>query len=119
MTNVDDLNELAKRRGFFFSANDSYGGLAGFYVYGPAGAALKNNIENSWRAKFVIGEGHFEISTPTISPSPVFKASGHLAEFEALNPPDISAPRLHKESLLNFQDYLLMHVENYRLVSPK
>ena len=84
MTNVDDLNELAKRRGFFFSANDPYGGLAGFYVYGPMGAALKNNIENSWRTKFVIGEGHFEISTPTISPSPVFKASGHLDGFEDL-----------------------------------
>ena len=84
MTNIDVLNELAKRRGFFFSANDSYGGLAGFYAYGPMGAALKSNIENSWRTKFVIGEGHFEISTPTISPSPVFKASGHLDGFDDL-----------------------------------
>ena len=84
MTNIDDLNELAKRRGFFFSANDSYGGLAGFYVYGPMGAALKSNIENSWRSKFVIGEGHFEISTPTISPPPVFKASGHIDGFNDL-----------------------------------
>ena len=84
MNQVEILNELAKRRGFFFPANNSYGGIAGFYVYGPVGSALKNNLESSWRKKFVIGEGNFEISTPTIAPSAVFQASGHIDGFSDL-----------------------------------
>ncbi len=73
--------ELAKRRGFFFPANEPYGGVAGFWTYGPRGATLKHNIESRWRERFAIGEGHMEIDSPTIFPEPVFEASGHLRDF--------------------------------------
>ena len=74
--------ELAKRRGFFFPAVESYGGVAGFYTYGPQGAALKRNVEESWRDRFVTREGHVEISAPDVMPEPVFEASGHLDGFD-------------------------------------
>ena len=74
--------ELAKRRGFFFPAVEAYGGVAGFYTYGPQGAALKRNVEEAWRDRFVTREGHVEISAPDVMPEPVFEASGHLDGFD-------------------------------------
>ncbi|MGA9399856.1 glycine--tRNA ligase [Haladaptatus sp.] len=79
---MTDLVELAKRRGFFFQSSEAYGGVSGFYVYGPQGAALKRNIEDSWRDRFQVQEGHREIEAPTIMPEPVFEASGHLDGFD-------------------------------------
>ncbi|GKZ15019.1 glycine--tRNA ligase [Haladaptatus sp. T7] len=77
-----ELVELAKRRGFFFQSSEAYGGVSGFYVYGPQGAALKRNIEDSWRDRFQVREGHREIEAPTVMPEPVFEASGHLDTFD-------------------------------------
>jgi len=77
-----DLSELARRRGFFFQANESYGGVAGFYTYGPEGAALKRNVEDAWRDRFVTKEGNLEIDSPTVTPEAVFEASGHLDGFD-------------------------------------
>ena len=82
MSEVQRLTELAKRRGFFLPTAGTYGGVAGFYTYGPEGAALKENIESAWRDRFVTREGHMEISSPTIMPEAVFEASGHLDGFD-------------------------------------
>ncbi|WP_396611100.1 glycine--tRNA ligase [Haloferax sp. S1W] len=76
------LVELAKRRGFFFGSSGAYGGVGGFYTYGPQGAALKSNVEEAWRDRFAVQEGNLEIEAPTIMPEPVFKASGHLDGFD-------------------------------------
>lgn len=73
---------MLRRRAFLQPAYEIYGGLAGFYDYGPLGAALKRNLEDAWRRLYVLGEGFAEIQTPTISPEPVFRASGHLASFQ-------------------------------------
>ncbi|MFC5971373.1 glycine--tRNA ligase [Halomarina salina] len=82
MSDGADLMELAKRRGFFFQGSEAYGGVAGFYTYGPQGASLKANVEDAWRDRFVTREGHMEIDAPTIMPEPVFEASGHLDGFD-------------------------------------
>lgn len=76
------ISELAKRRGFYSQTAESYGGIAGFQTYGPEGAELKRNIENSWRKHFITELGHREIESPTIMPEAVFEASGHLEDFD-------------------------------------
>jgi glycyl-tRNA synthetase len=76
------LTELAKRRGFYSGASEAYGGVAGFYAFGPQGAALKRNVEDAWRDRFTVKEGNHEIEAPTIMPEPVFEASGHLDGFD-------------------------------------
>jgi glycyl-tRNA synthetase len=76
------LTELAKRRGFFLQSSEAYGGVSGFYSYGPQGATLKANVEDAWRDRFAIREGHTEIDAPTVMPEPVFEASGHLDTFD-------------------------------------
>ncbi|MEM6333684.1 MAG: glycine--tRNA ligase [Planctomycetota bacterium] len=45
---MDDIVALAKRRGFVYPASEIYGGLRGFWDYGPLGTALKNNIRDWW-----------------------------------------------------------------------
>ncbi|MFP9191525.1 glycine--tRNA ligase [Natrialbaceae archaeon A-CW1-1] len=76
------LTELAKRRGYFFQSSDAYGGVGGFYTFGPQGAALKGNLEDAWRDRFSVQEGNLEIDAPTIMPEPVFESSGHLETFD-------------------------------------
>ncbi|PSH00120.1 MAG: glycine--tRNA ligase [Nanohaloarchaea archaeon SW_4_43_9] len=76
------IAELSKRRGFYSQTAEAYGGVAGFQTFGPEGAELKRNIENSWRKKFSDSLGHREIEAPTIMPEAVFEASGHLDTFD-------------------------------------
>lgn len=76
-----ELLSLCRRRGFLWPAYDIYGGLAGFYDYGPLGASLKHNIETHWRKLYVFEEGLQELVCPLIAPESVFKASGHLDAF--------------------------------------
>ncbi|MFA9502927.1 glycine--tRNA ligase [Natrinema sp. H-ect1] len=78
----EKLVELAKRRGYFFQSSGAYGGVGGFYTFGPQGAALKGNVEDAWRDRFAVAEGNMEIDAPTIMPEPVFEASGHLDGFD-------------------------------------
>ncbi|NCN51414.1 glycine--tRNA ligase [archaeon] len=58
-----------------------YGGLAGFYTYGPLGKLLKNKVESSIRQTFN-QNGFREIEGPTVLPNEVWKASGHLETFK-------------------------------------
>jgi len=57
-----------------------YGGLSGFYTYGPIGKLLKNKVENSIR-KIFNANGLRELEGPTVLPDIVWKASGHLETF--------------------------------------
>jgi glycyl-tRNA synthetase len=77
----DKIMTLAKRRGFIYPSFEIYGGVAGFYDYGPLGSQLKLNIENLWRKFFLLKDNCVEISTPTITLYEVLKASGHVDEF--------------------------------------
>ncbi len=73
--------ELARRRGFFWSAYEIYGGVSGFIDLGPLGVALKDKIKEKWRLFFLKRHEFFEISTPIITPHKVFEASGHVEHF--------------------------------------
>jgi glycyl-tRNA synthetase len=45
---MDDIMALCKRRGFIFQASEIYGGIKGFWDYGPLGAQLKKNLRDAW-----------------------------------------------------------------------
>lgn len=76
------INELARRRGFFWQSYEIYGGVSGFVTYGSLGTRLKQNIERKLRELFVYKLGILEIESPVITPSQVFEASGHVAHFK-------------------------------------
>ncbi|MEM9662354.1 MAG: glycine--tRNA ligase [Planctomycetota bacterium] len=46
--NMDDIMALCKRRGFVYQASEIYGGINGFWDYGPLGAQLKKNLRDAW-----------------------------------------------------------------------
>ncbi|OPX57650.1 MAG: Proline--tRNA ligase [Methanobacterium sp. PtaB.Bin024] len=80
MKNEDVMN-IAKKRGFLWSSFEIYSGVAGFFDYGPLGAILKNKIMNKWRNFYIVGEGFYEIESPTIMPEEALQASGHVDHF--------------------------------------
>jgi len=45
---MEKIVSLCKRRGFVYPASEIYGGINGFWDYGPLGSLLKNNIRDSW-----------------------------------------------------------------------
>ncbi len=57
---MKDIVALCKRRGFVFPASDIYGGINGFWDYGPLGVELKNNLRDLWWKQMV--------TTPPIGP---------------------------------------------------
>ncbi len=77
----DKIMMMAKRRGFIYPSFEIYGGVAGFYDYGPLGSQLKNNIENIWRKYYLLKDNCVEINTPTVTLYEVLSASGHVEEF--------------------------------------
>ncbi len=76
------INELARRRGFFWQSYEIYGGVSGFVTYGLLGARLKQNIERKLRELFVNKLGIIEVESPVIAPAEVFEASGHVTHFK-------------------------------------
>jgi len=78
---LEQIESIAKRRGFFWPAAEIYGGIAGFWNYGPLGTALKNKLVQQWRKEFVKNEGAYEIETTDILPEIVWVASGHAEGF--------------------------------------
>jgi len=78
---IETFNSLLRRRGFIWGPSpEIYGGLAGFYSYGPAGKALKNNILSTYRRE-LRAYGFNEVECPEILPKIVWEASGHLERF--------------------------------------
>ena len=79
---MEALVSLAKRRGIIYPSSEIYGGLNGFFDYGPVGAELKRNIRDCWwrdmvqRRDDIVG-----IETSIIMHPKVWEASGHVAGF--------------------------------------
>lgn len=79
---LEDIVSLCKRRGFVFQASEIYGGLAGFYDYGPLGAELVNNIKQQWWQAMVREHDNiFGIDSAIVQNPKLWEASGHVAGF--------------------------------------
>jgi len=80
--NMDLIVSLAKRRGFVFPSSEIYGGMAGFWDYGPLGVELKRNIEAAWwRHMVTVREDVVGLEAAIIMNPRVWEASGHVAGF--------------------------------------
>src|SRR6185369_7934511 len=91
---MDRIVSLCKRRGFLFQGSDIYGGLQGFWDYGPLGVELKRNVKEAWWRDMVTG--HDDLTAPPGTPEAfemvgldctiimhpqVWKCSGHYDLF--------------------------------------
>jgi len=59
---MEHLVALCKRRGFLFQSSEIYGGLNGFWDYGPLGVLLKRNVKDAWWNDMVMA--HNELVLP-------------------------------------------------------
>ncbi len=94
MKSMEKIVSLCKRRGFLFQSSEIYGGVQGFWDYGPLGVELKRNIKNAWWYDMITS--HNELVVPAAAPSTfemvgldctiimhpqVWKCSGHYDMF--------------------------------------
>ena len=79
---LENIVSLCKRKGFIFQSSEIYGGLNGFFDYGPLGVELKKNIKDAWwedmvrRRDDIVGLDSSIIMNPSI-----WEASGHIDGF--------------------------------------
>jgi len=79
---LEKVTALAKRRGIIYPNSEIYGGIGGFYDYGPVGVEMKNNLKRYWwkemvdRREDVVG-----IDGTIITHPKVWEASGHIQNF--------------------------------------
>lgn len=79
---MDKIVSLCKRRGFIFPGSEIYGGITGFWDYGPLGVELKNNIKREWWKSMVYQRDDVVGLDAAIIMNPeVWKASGHTSSF--------------------------------------
>ncbi len=79
---MDELIALCRRRGFVFQSSEIYGGINGFFDYGPLGTELRRNIKDAWwqdmvhRREDIVG-----VDCSIIMHPKVWQASGHVEGF--------------------------------------
>ena len=87
---MDDIVALCRRRGFIFQSSEIYGGINGFWDYGPLGTELKRNLKAAWWHDIVQSEmtgpdgkpmDIVGLDTTIIMNPKVWEASGHVGGF--------------------------------------
>ena len=94
MVSLEEIVALCKRRGFIYPGSEIYGGITGFWDYGPLGTELKRNIKDEWWKSMVRDrEDVVGLDAAIIMSPEVWKASGHL---EAFTDPLVECKKCHK-----------------------
>ncbi|MBI2357117.1 glycine--tRNA ligase [Candidatus Dojkabacteria bacterium] len=79
---LSKITALSKRRGILFPNSEIYGGIGGFYDYGPVGVEMKNNLKRMWWKYMVDDRDDVVGIDGTIITHPkVWEASGHITGF--------------------------------------
>jgi glycyl-tRNA synthetase len=79
---TDELVALCARRGFVFPSSEIYGGINGFWDYGPLGVELKNNVKTLWWQRVVRERDDVEgIDSAIVAHPRTWEASGHVEHF--------------------------------------
>ncbi len=79
---MEDVVSLCARRGFIFQSGEIYGGINGFWDYGPLGVELKNNLKALWWQRMVRERDDVEgIDSAIITHPRTWEASGHVSHF--------------------------------------
>ena len=100
---MEKIVSLCKRRGFIFQSSEIYGGLNGFWDYGPLGVELKRNVKESWWRDMVTG--HDDLGTLPGAPSPLLATTRQVpceTQVRGSMSPTSADPLIHIESLTSW-----------------
>jgi glycyl-tRNA synthetase len=79
---MEKIVSLCKRRGFVYQSSEIYGGINGFWDYGPLGTELKRNLKEQWWVSMTREREDVVGLDATIIMSPkIWEASGHVSTF--------------------------------------
>ncbi len=79
---MEKIVSLCKRRGFIFQSSEIYGGINGFWDYGPLGAELKRNVKECWwRSMTQTRDDIVGLDASIIMHPRIWEASGHTSTF--------------------------------------
>lgn len=108
----DDIAALAKRRGFIYPGSEIYGGITGFWDYGPLGVELKRNIKQEWwRSMVQLREDVVGVDAAIVMNPYVWEASGHTKAFAD---PLVECKICHKRFRADNEDALLIHAKEHK-----
>ena len=108
---LEKIVSLCKRRGFIFPGSELYGGLAGFWDYGPLGVELKNNIKKQWWQDMVYRRDNIVGLDAAIIMNPqVWEASGHTDSF---TDPLVECKLCHKRFRADQEDKIKEHEDKH------
>jgi glycyl-tRNA synthetase len=79
--NRSAMDDLLIRRMYVVKAFEIYGGVAGFFDFGPPGCALKANVLAAWKRHFILHDNMLEVECTNLMPSAVLETSGHVERF--------------------------------------
>lgn len=112
MTTLDSIVALAKRRGFIYPGSEIYGGITGFWDYGPLGAELKRNIKSEWwRSMVQLREDVVGLDAAIIMNPAVWEKSGHTKAFAD---PLVECKICHKRFRADNHDFLREHEKTHK-----
>ena len=81
-TDMDQIVNLTKRRGFVFPSAEIYGGFRSAYDYGPLGVLMLRNVKDAWwRSMVQLRDDVVGLDAAILGPAAVWAASGHLETF--------------------------------------
>jgi glycyl-tRNA synthetase len=81
-TDLDQIVNLCKRRGFVYPSAEIYGGFRSSYDYGPLGSLMLRHVKDAWiRSMVQRRDDVVLIDAAILGPPAIWEASGHLATF--------------------------------------
>src|ERR1700722_14772601 len=107
---MEKIVSLCKRRGFIFQSSEIYGGINGFWDYGPLGAELKRNVKELWWNAMTRQRDDVVGLEATIIMSPlIWKASGHVDTFADLMVEDPLTNKRYRADQVEPQSGIVYH----------
>lgn len=108
---MEKIVALCKRRGFIYPGSEIYGGITGFWDYGPLGVELKNNIKKEWWKSIIYQRDDVVGLDGAIIMNPkVWEASGHT---EAFTDPLIECKVCHQRFREDKEQEILSHEKSH------
>ncbi len=109
---MEKIVSLAKRRGFIFPGSEIYGGLAGTWDFGPAGALLKKNLKDLWWKDMVqLREDVVGLDAAIMMNPKAWEASGHTAAF---SDPLVECKACHERFRADKPEEVKAHEESHK-----
>ncbi len=109
---MEKIVALCKRRGFIFPGSEIYGGLAGTWDYGPAGALLKKNLKDLWWKEMVqLRDDIVGVDAAIMMNPRAWEASGHV---EAFTDPLVECKVCHQRFRADKEEEIKAHETTHK-----